>query len=182
MKPPVIITPENPAEGARAPAPAGQRYKQHYKRGASRPRLPRYLRRAAALALLLPVLGAGAGSAWSVGPHSLFDSPRLERFAPVGATGAADPCRALLRDERAVIEKAAVSESAPGRTHTRLSDHERAAPLALFGMILGARYATGPREGAMPDGAADIAAPNAVGAVAAYRRCRAEAALETLSN
>lgn len=150
--------------------------------GNGRPLASRLLSRMTALALVLLILGAGAGSAWSVDGQALYGSPRLEHFGTARAAartnGTADPCRALL--EPVTQPQTAQNTARSGlRTAVSLPEGRRAAHLAMFGMMLGARYATGPREMRANTTASDSAA---VAAVTAYRQCRAEYALESLSN
>lgn len=85
-----------------------------------------------------------------------------------------DPCIALLAPERPVRA-----------TPVQAADlsRQRAIPAALFGIMVGAHHATGPRE----NGVAFVVRKtdtnaDRVRAVTAYRRCAAAEALRALSN
>ena len=116
------------------------------------------VRACAVLALL------AAGPAWSVDRAASLPLPP----AVVVPVQAGDSCRALLDPSLAVAGPA-------------LREREIAVPAAILGLIVGVRYATGPRE-ALMRADAGLAAPEKAQAVAAYRRCRAEALLTELSN
>lgn len=87
----------------------------------------------------------------------------------VGQAAAADDCRVTLTEKRSV-RSAIIAQAGP-----------HAVPAAILGLAAGARYATGPTEISARRVVVDTGADRAV-AIAAYRRCRAEAALRTASS
>ena len=118
--------------------------------------------RAALACAVLALLAAGP--AWSVDRAATVPPPP----ATIAPAQAGDACRVLLNPS-------------PASSGPALREREIAVPAAILGLIVGARYATGPRETwARAD--AVLAAPEKAQAVAAYRRCRAEALLTELSN
>ncbi|MBU0800779.1 MAG: hypothetical protein KKA05_07215 [Alphaproteobacteria bacterium] len=128
-------------------------------------------RRRVVAALVLVLLTAGP--AWSIERGTaLPGQPQIEKFT-VAPAPAPDPCAVHLNNSK---------KAKPVQT-TSYGEHHVVIPAALYGLVVGARYATGPRQNHEIVKAAAIEDnSNKAQAIATWRRCRADIALRGLSN
>ena len=152
---------------------------------ASAPRRPLVLRTAfmaaalvAGLLLTVPALSSDLSSDLSSGTGTGAGARLAPPLVPTtaAATPAADlaRCAVILRGDAPVGGRAVPA-------HYR----HNVMPMAIIGMMTGVNHVTGPREQAAAFAPADAAASldgRNARAIAAYRQCRAEAALRALSN
>lgn len=118
-----------------------------------------------AIVLLLLV----AGPAWSVERGvTLPDQPRIERFTTGPSEAAQQACATLH-----------TGDTIPKRRPLVAVTHDKTLPAALYGLLAGARYVTGPLQHHAAAPAAVPAGTTKAQAIANWRRCLNDATLRT---